>query len=85
MVLVTDRVDLDEQIRDTFKHCGSLVRQATSGKHLLKLIKENKSQAITTVIDKFKAVAKEKFRNESPDISCSSMNRTARSTAPRTP
>jgi type I restriction enzyme, R subunit len=68
VVLVTDRIDLDEQIRDTFKQCGSLVRQATSGKHLLKLIKENKSQVITTVIDKFEAVAQEKFRDESPDI-----------------
>lgn len=68
VILVTDRVDLDEQIRDTFKNCGALVRQASSGKHLRKLLEENKSQVITTIIDKFEAVSKEKFSDASTDI-----------------
>ncbi len=68
VVLVTDRVDLDKQIRDTFKNCGALVRRATSGKNLHTLIRENKSQVITAIIDKFEAVAKEKFKDDSPDI-----------------
>jgi type I restriction enzyme, R subunit len=68
VILVTDRVDLDVQIRDTFVSCGVVVRQAKSGRHLLELIRENKTQVITTIIDKFAAVAKENFKDASADI-----------------
>lgn len=69
IVLVTDRVDLDEQIRKTFHQCGLEPVQAQTGKHLAKLIMEGKESVITTVIDKFaSAVEAGGFKNASADI-----------------
>ena len=69
IVLVTDRVDLDEQIKKTFHHCGLEPVQAQTGKHLSKLITEGKESVITTVIDKFaSAVDAVDFKNESPNL-----------------
>jgi type I restriction enzyme R subunit len=69
IVLVTDRVDLDEQIKKTFHHCGLEPVQAQTGKHLTKLITEGKENVITTVIDKFaSAVDGGEFKNESPKL-----------------
>jgi type I restriction enzyme, R subunit len=69
IVLVTDRVDLDEQIRKTFHHCGLEPVQAQHGKHLTKLITEGKESVITTVIDKFAAaVGAGDFKNDSPNL-----------------
>ena len=69
IVLVTDRVDLDEQIKKTFHHCGLEPVQAQTGKHLSKLITEGKESVITTVIDKFaSAVDAGDFKNESPNL-----------------
>lgn len=53
VVLVTDRVDLDDQIYGTFKSCGTTPVQATTGRHLAKLLASHQSRIITTVIDKF--------------------------------
>ncbi len=69
IVLVTDRVDLDDQIYKTFHHCGTLPMQAATGRHLAELLKENKARIITTVIDKFVlAAGKGAVRDENPDI-----------------
>ncbi|REJ92328.1 MAG: type I restriction endonuclease subunit R [Planctomycetota bacterium] len=69
VVLVTDRVDLDDQIYKTFRHCGTEPVQAKTGKHLAELIASHKSRIITTVIDKFDAaVGKHAVRNENPNI-----------------
>jgi len=69
IVLVTDRVDLDDQIYKTFHHCGTQPVQARTGRHLAKLLKENKVRIITTVIDKFVlAVSKGAVHDENPDI-----------------
>ena len=69
IVLVTDRVDLDEQIKKTFHHCGLEPVQALTGKHLTKLITEGKESVITTVIDKFaSAVEAGEFKNDSPNL-----------------
>ncbi len=60
VVLVTDRVDLDDQIWRTFSHCGKEPVQASTGQHLIDLLKDGKSDIIATVIDKFDAgVAKD--------------------------
>lgn len=55
VIVVTDRRDLDRQIRDTFKNCNlkKEVIQAKNGENLLNLIKEKNLAVITTVIDKF--------------------------------
>lgn len=68
VILVTDRIDLDEQIRDTFKNCGAEVVQASSGKNLYELVQSSKATVITTLIDKFEAVSREKFKDASADI-----------------
>lgn len=68
IVLVTDRIDLDDQIKGTFKNTGAPVTQAGSGAHLLGLLKSDRTQVVTTIIDKFETVAAQKFRDESADI-----------------
>ena len=67
VIVVTDRIDLDEQIHKTFQNTSISVNKANSGKHLINLIKNNKS-IITTVINKFEKVFEEKIKIDSPDI-----------------
>lgn len=69
IVLVTDRVDLDDQIYKTFHACGKPVVQAKTGEHLLELIAHDKATIITTIIDKFESASrKRKIRDESSNI-----------------
>lgn len=58
IVLVTDRTDLDRQITNTFRKCGLLVGNATTGQRLTELLKSNSEAVITTVINKFNAAVK---------------------------
>lgn len=55
VVIVNDRINLDDQIYDTFEHCGLKPYQATSGMDLLEKLQYNKKQIITTVLKKFEA------------------------------
>ena len=69
IVLVTDRVDLDDQIYGTFKNCDVEPIQAGSGRELASLLVGSKSRVMTTIIDKFEtAVAKLNIRTENPNI-----------------
>lgn len=69
IILVTDRVDLDDQIYRTFHHCGKEVEQAKTGKHLMEMIEGHKERIITTVIDKFDAaIGIKDFCNPNPNI-----------------
>ena len=52
LIIVTDRDDLDKQIKDTFKSCELTPARATSGAHLVELIRDRKP-LITTIINKF--------------------------------
>lgn len=68
MILVTDRKDLDKQLGNTFAACNLDKEQATSGRNLIKHIK-NKVGIITTLINKFdKALSAEKYVDDSADI-----------------
>ena len=68
IILVTDRDDLDKQLGNTFAACGLSKERATSGRNLVKHLKE-KVGIVTTLIHKFdKAWASEKYIDESPDI-----------------
>jgi type I restriction enzyme R subunit len=68
LILVTDRDDLDKQLGNTFTACGLSKERASSGRNLVKHLK-NKVGIITTLIHKFdKAWISEKFTDESPDI-----------------
>lgn len=62
ILLVTDRIDLDDQISGTFKKCQKEVRQATTGAHLARLIDDNDDAIITTIINKFEAAVKQSKR-----------------------
>lgn len=55
VILVTDRIDLDDQICGTFRACGLEPEQAGTGKHLVELLTDNRSHVVTTVIHKFVA------------------------------
>ena len=69
VLVVTDRVDLDDQIWKTFNACQKEAKRATSGKNLLELIEANKSTVITTVIDKFESALNVKnYSNPDPNI-----------------
>ncbi|HDY67120.1 MAG TPA: type I restriction endonuclease subunit R [Candidatus Scalindua sp.] len=69
IILVTDRIDLDDQIYKTFYHCGKELEQASTGKNLIELIQGHKEHIITTIIDKFEAsVGTKNVRNTDPNI-----------------
>jgi type I restriction enzyme, R subunit len=69
VVLVTDRVDLDDQIYGTFVASGVETAQASTGKHLLELLQRGRTQAITTLLQKFEAAVNIKDAVlASPDI-----------------
>ncbi|MDI9358337.1 MAG: HsdR family type I site-specific deoxyribonuclease [Phycisphaerales bacterium] len=64
IILVTDRIELNDQITGTFKKCLVPVEEAETGKHLVALIDSPTDAVITTVINKFEAAvnqAKEGF------------------------
>ena len=57
LVIVTDRDDLDKQIKDTFKSCEMSPVRTTSGARLAELIR-NKAPLVTTLINKFDTVTR---------------------------
>nr|VFJ99854.1 MAG: type I restriction enzyme, R subunit [Candidatus Kentron sp. H]VFJ99963.1 MAG: type I restriction enzyme, R subunit [Candidatus Kentron sp. H]VFK04000.1 MAG: type I restriction enzyme, R subunit [Candidatus Kentron sp. H] len=69
IVLVTDRKDLDEQIKDTFAACDMAPQRAKTGRDLLELVSEQKASIITTLVHKFdKALNIRKYQDDSIDI-----------------
>lgn len=69
IIIVTDRVDLDKQISNTFHSCGKEAIRAKSGNHLIELLNESGVEIITTVIDKFESALNRKdFNNDSSNI-----------------
>ena len=68
IIIVTDRDDLDKQIKDTFKSCDLEPVRATSGAHLLELV-QDKAPLVTTIINKFDTALKNsKLMDEDPNI-----------------
>lgn len=69
IILVTDREDLDKQLKNTFLACGLEPQRATTGRHLLEMVAAKHSGIITTLIHKFeKALNVKKLVDASPDI-----------------
>ena len=60
VIIVTDRRDLDRQIKTTFMNCNLKkdVIQTKSGQHLIDLIREKDLSVITTLVHKFEAAKK---------------------------
>lgn len=57
IIIVTDRDDLDKQIKGTFKSCEMEPTRATTGAQLIELI-EHRTPLITTIINKFDTAMK---------------------------
>ena len=53
VIIVTDRVDLDEQIYKTFMHTSLRPSKASTGKHLVELINDDGADIITAIVNKF--------------------------------
>ncbi len=68
VIIVTDRVNLDEQIWTTFTHCGKRVVKAKSGSDLADLIGRRVDATITTIIDKFDTVVQRGMVDPDPDV-----------------
>jgi type I restriction enzyme R subunit len=68
IVIVTDRRDLDRQIKKTFAATGFEPAQARTGEHLMKLI-EDGAPLVTTLVNKFRSgVRKKALASDSADI-----------------
>ncbi len=69
IIVVTDRDDLDKQLKNTFSACGLDPQRATSGRNLLSLVRKKKEGIITTLIHKFEKVMNaQDFQDPSSDI-----------------
>lgn len=68
VVIVTDRINLDNQIYKTFQNCGKRVEKAQSGNHLTDLLRDKGNEIITTIIDKFQVAANRVKINDSQNI-----------------
>lgn len=62
ILIVTDRVDLDKQIKKTFKNAGlkKNVKQMSSGIELLRHIKDRDTSVLTTLIHKFESAGRKR-------------------------
>lgn len=69
IILVTDRLELDDQLTTTFRKCGIMVDNATTGQKLVELLQNKSDAIITTIINKFEtALKRSKHTFTSPDI-----------------
>jgi len=64
IVLVTDRIDPDDQILGTFRACGLEPEQANTGKHLAELLMDHGTHVVTTLIHKFATAAASRVLNK---------------------
>ncbi len=60
-VIVTDRINLDKQIRDNFANLQMSPVRAATGKGLKALLKDRSNIVITTLINKFETVCKNRY------------------------
>lgn len=67
-VMVTDRINLDKQIRDNFIHTQMSPHRAKTGKGLIELLKEESNTVITALVNKFEAAVKQEYCNDSGNI-----------------
>jgi type I restriction enzyme R subunit len=72
VLIITDRVDLDRQISNTFKNCNlkKEVIQTKSGDQLFRLIKEKSPAVITSLVHKFGSLRQKQknFFDKDPNI-----------------
>lgn len=69
IVLVTDRIDLDDQLTETFSKCKKTVVNAKTGADLVAYLESSTDAIITTIINKFQsAVLKSKTSFDSSNV-----------------
>ncbi len=66
-VIVTDRIDLDKQIKDNFARTSMSPVRAGTGKGLKALLADKGNIIITTLINKFETVIKNRYIDQSSD------------------
>ena len=67
-IMVTDRVNLDKQIRDNFINAQMRPNRAKTGKGLIELLKNEENTVITAIVNKFEAAIKSNYCNESENL-----------------
>ncbi|MBQ7256735.1 MAG: type I restriction endonuclease subunit R [Abditibacteriota bacterium] len=67
-VMVTDRINLDKQISDNFRKTSMTPIKATSGKNLVTLLQNDNNTVITSIVNKFEAAIKQRFKKEDDNI-----------------
>ncbi|MCD7820545.1 MAG: type I restriction endonuclease subunit R, partial [Lachnospiraceae bacterium] len=67
-LMVTDRINLDKQIRDNFIHTQMSPHRATTGKGLIELLQDDGNTVITALVNKFEAAVKRDYCNRSENI-----------------
>ena len=67
-IMVTDRVNLDKQIRDNFINAQMSPNRAKTGKGLVELLKREENTVITAIVNKFEAAIRSDYCNESDNI-----------------
>lgn len=70
IIVVTDRKQLDKQIKDTFAACNIKkgVEQAKTSDHLRQLIEQKSSDVVTTLIQKFEEIKNPLYVDQDTDI-----------------
>ncbi len=67
-ILVTDRINLDKQIRDNFIFTQMSPHRAKTGKGLIELLQDEENTVITALVNKFETAMKQGYRNESSNL-----------------
>ena len=67
-IMVTDRVNLDKQIRDNFINAQMNPNRAKTGKGLVELLKKEENTVITSIVNKFEAAIKLEYCNDSENL-----------------
>ncbi|GHV11475.1 DEAD/DEAH box helicase [Spirochaetia bacterium] len=67
-IMVTDRINLDKQIRDNFLHTTMSPHRAGTGKGLIELLQDEENTVITALVNKFEAAIKQDYRNTADNL-----------------
>ena len=68
VLVITDRIELDSQIHQTFNHSRLRAEKAISGRHLVELINNNGADIITSLVHKFDTASKHQKPVKSKNI-----------------
>jgi len=67
-IMVTDRINLDKQIRDNFIHTKMSPHRAKTGTGLIELLQDDGNTVITALVNKFEAAVKQEYCSENSNI-----------------